>query len=228
MLLDLLFPKFCAGCNRIGSYICNQCQKTLSIVRKDTCLYCSSASYLGLTHFGCKRSRGIDGGLSVFHYNTMLKKIMKAIKYRSARRVADELFHTIPVEFLYKLQFFKTLQRPVVLQSIPLSLRRLKVRGFNQADLWRDYLITFMKEAEIITSLERVKDTLPQAMLPGKNERYNNMRGAFRLAKDTPNPDVSYILLDDVVTTGSTAKEACSILKSKGAQYVYFIAIARG
>lgn len=197
-------------------------------MRKDVCLYCSSASYLGLTHFGCRRSCGIDGVLSVYHYNTTLKRVIKSIKYRSATGVADELLRIIPVEFLYKLQFFRTLKHPIVLQSIPLSEHRQKIRGFNQADLWRDHLITFMKEAQVATVLERVKDTVPQAMLPGKKERYENVRGAFRLATEALNPDASYILLDDVVTTGNTAKEACRTLKSKGAQFVYIIAIARG
>ncbi len=183
---------------------------------------------MGFTHPACRRAQGVDGFLSVFHYNPALKNIIKQSKYRLATEVYDELLTIVPLEFLYKLLFFRKLSSALELQSIPLHKNRLRQRGFNQADVWRDFLGGYLQQAVKVSHLVRVKETRAQAQLGSRVERFTNMRGAF---SPTPSEAVrgkSIILCDDVVTTGSTVKEACRILKKEGAINVYVFALGRG
>lgn len=95
MLLDLLFPKTCLGCGRLGIYICSACREKLVFIQKDVCVYCKKPADLGLTHVGCTRKMGIDGVMSVMRYDETSRKIIKGIKYRLIRDAFRELFSTL-------------------------------------------------------------------------------------------------------------------------------------
>lgn len=75
MLRDLLFPKFCCCCGYVGTYICTYCASKLSYFAPDVCIYCHRASAGGLTHPACCRRGGIQGFVTIFHYNTPLKRM---------------------------------------------------------------------------------------------------------------------------------------------------------
>jgi len=224
-LKELLFPKICLGCGYLGMYICPNCQKNLRYVEKDLCLYCQRASYFGLTHPGCKRSKGIDGGLSVFYYNNSLKKIIKTIKYRLANDVWKELYQIIKPEKLKKINFYKQLDDDFFLQPVPLHEKKLKERGFNQAQIITNFFHQLLG-FPMSDLLVRTKDTKPQAQLSQGKKRYLNIRGAFSIKKEVKNKQI--ILIDDVITTGSTIKEAANVLKRHGAKKVFALTIAKG
>lgn len=73
--------------------------------------------------------------------------------------------------------------------------------------------------------LQRVKDTEQQVNLPNKRARQNNVKDAFRASIDVFNKTI--LLVDDIVTSGSTVQEASRTLKKAGAQAVTIFAIAR-
>ena len=72
--------------------------------------------------------------------------------------------------------------------------------------------------------LERTRDTKPQTSL-NREARKRNMQGAFR-ATEPLDPDLAYIILDDVMTTGATLEAACTALTEAGALHVEAIALA--
>lgn len=226
VLKDIFFPKFCVGCGFIGSYICLSCQKKL-IVNEDTCLYCKKRSYLGLTHPGCSSKYRIDGLVSAFLYNPTMKKIIKNIKYRLATDIFNDLFKILPSEFIQKISALSKLVNELNMQAVPLHPHRLKQRGFNQSEVLRDYLSNHVNCLSVVNVLKRVKNTFPQAQLNSKKEKYLNIKGAFRIIDEMNIERKSFVLIDDVVTTGSTVKEACRILKSKKSGKVFVFAIAK-
>jgi len=120
-LIDVLFPKFCLGCSHIGSYICNRCFKKLKVIDKPTCLYCHKQSYLGLTHPRCSKKLSIDGVLSIYYYDNLLKKIIKNIKYRLATVVWDEFWKSIPESNIDRLFAYKKIFHEAFIQVVPLS-----------------------------------------------------------------------------------------------------------
>lgn len=226
MLKDIFFPKFCVGCGFLGNYICLSCQRKL-IVSEDTCLYCRKRSYLGLTHPGCSSKCRIDGLLSVFLYNPMMKKIIKNIKYRLVTDIFNDLFKMLPPECMQKISALSKLSNELNIQAIPLHSQRLKQRGFNQTEVLRDYFSKHVSCLPVVNVLKRVKNTFPQAQLDSKKQKYLNMKGAFEVINEANVTWKNFILIDDVVTTGSTVKEACRILKSKKSGKVFVFTIAK-
>ncbi|GIW45713.1 MAG: hypothetical protein KatS3mg077_2995 [Candidatus Binatia bacterium] len=112
------------------------------------------------------------------------------------------------------------------LAPVPLSLERLRWRGFNQSLLLARYLSSGTHLAP--TLLERVRATLPQAEL-GRRERQANVRGAFRVQRDFAARinGAAVLLVDDVMTTGATAHECSVALRKAGAAKIDVLVLAR-
>lgn len=228
-LVDLLLPKFCLNCRLPGSYICHNCQKYLSPAKHDRCFFCKKSSLYGLTHQNCLKKFNIDGVGFLFYYNGFLKKIIKNTKYRLATQVWRELTTVINPEIIGGLDFYKRLTGKIFFQPIPLSKNKLRDRGFNQAFLITKFFRRFFKYP-IADFLVRVKETKPQAELKTKKDRYNNLRGAFKIKPDQFKliSGSRVILVDDVITSGSTVREAAKTLRLSGADKIYVLALAKG
>jgi competence protein ComFC len=227
MILDLLFPPLCAGCQKPGRYLCLTCEKNLEPVSYQKCIYCGKSSLLGLTHPNCRRQFGLDGVVSCFAYNRLFKNIITAIKFRYAHVVCRDLFTHVTFSYLKTLHQYHHMCQ-LQLQPIPLHPKRFRERGFNQAAMISYYLADIL-HAEQTNILDRTLPTQSQSQLRERKERYRNVWGAFSLR---PNEKVRrggvYALVDDIVTSGHTAKEACKILKEGGAHKVFLFTLGRG
>lgn len=197
-------------------------------MEKDICIYCSRNSLYGLTHPACKRRYGIDGFMSIFHYNNLLKSIIKSIKYRYALDVWREFCLIIEPESILKIARLKKLIKgPIFLEPIPLHRSKLRRRGFNQARIIAEYFSHHLS-LPMTSYLVRTKNTESQAQLKKNSERFKNMQGAFDVDETKGVTDQNIILIDDVVTTGSTVKEAARALKLGGAKRVFILSVAHG
>lgn len=224
-LADILFPRVCIGCGFLGCSICPYCKNKLSYLERDACLYCRRASPDGFTHQLCQKTNGVDGVLAILHYNDFLKKVISTFKYQLVTDLWNELKLILPSQRFMKLGLYKKLNGDFVLQPIPLHARKLKDRGFNQAQMIADYFRQYLG-LQTIDSLVRNKETLAQAQLTNNMDRQNNLRNAFQTASPVEGKNI--ILIDDVVTSGATVKEAARTLKRKGARLVFVLALARG
>lgn len=108
-------------------------------------------------------------------------------------------------------RYLATNEEKVFLVPIPLSKKRRKERGYNQAEL-----IARSSRAAISLCLTRTRDTRPQTSL-SRIERLQNMHEAFILSEPI-NPGSIYVILDDVITTGATISSALSVIQAKGAR----------
>lgn len=227
-LLDFLFPAFCVSCGRLGSSICKRCESMLRPVRIDRCLYCRKPSLFGLTHPGCQRKHGIDGMVTLFYYNSVTRAVIGAIKYRTAYTVLTDFFLLIPPESAGKLLCFKRFHPSYFLQPIPLHPHKLRTRGFNQSEMIGRFVDEYTGY-DVINVLSRLRDTKAQATLSSRHERAWNMRRVFAIREEVHRiKDRPIILIDDVVTSGSTVKEACATLKRAGVKKVFVFALALG
>jgi len=224
---DFLFPKFCLGCGFVCNYLCPKCQNKLSYLDCDFCCYCGRSSLYGLTHPICQRRRGIDGTMAIFHYNNLLKTVIKNIKYRLSTDVWQELCSLIKPERLNKISFYKKLDQKFFLQQISLHKIKFKERGFNQAEIITQFFNRFLN-FPVSDCLIRTKQTQSQAQIKDNKKRYLNMKGAFIVNDKNLVCDKNIILIDDVLTTGSTVKEAAFVLKAKGAQRIFVLTLAKG
>ena len=110
---------------------------------------------------------------------------------------------------------------------VPLSKRKLKRRGFNQAEEIAKELSKILRIPLISSCLVKIKETPSQTELSEK-ERKEKIRRAFLVKEKQGIEDKKILLVDDVYTTGATIEEAAKVLKEAGAKEVFGMVIARG
>jgi len=115
---------------------------------------------------------------------------------------------------------------PDVVMFVPIHVTRQRERGFNQSELLARELAARLRAGVDDHSLERHRRTLPQARLGSREERAENVRGAFRIGDGAGVEGLRIALVDDVVTTGATAGQCAAALRSAGAKDVFVCALA--
>lgn len=157
----------------------------------------------------------------------MVKKAIKKLKYKFVSDLSEELVNLF-LSFCGEDKTFSDfcLKPRVVLVPVPLHPKRLKWRGFNQAELLGELISQGLGLEFAPHLLLRVKNTKPQVELD-KKERQRNVRNAFRANLKFEIKNLKIILFDDVWTTGATLKEAAKVLKRKGAKKVWGLTLAR-
>ena len=108
----------------------------------------------------------------------------------------------------------------IALIPIPLGARRKKERGYNQVE----EIAKFSGLPLASRLLRRTRETAPQTTL-GKSARLANMQNAFATSTE-PDPHITYVILDDVVTTGATLLGAREALLNAGVKQVILLALA--
>lgn len=226
MIIDFLFPKRCLGCGKKGKYICDFCLKKVPTI-SSFCFVCGRPSIDGVTHFKCRRKLSLDGVVAIWSYEGVLRKAILALKYKFAYEIAQDLI-TGAFDFLesnYPLMFLKN----VLLVSIPAARKRVNWRGFNQTEIMGKIIASHFGWKFSSNLLIREEFFHPQTGLKGEQRR-KNVRGVFKV-----NPhydkilsvDPQLIIFDDVLTTGSTLKEAGKVLKRKGFRTVWGLVLAK-
>ena len=217
-LLDLFFPARCVGCGKIGSYICQKCQKTIEFIPQ-RCPECDRQAIGGMTHPRCLKTYGLNGVISVFRYDGVVKKTIKALKYRLISDVAKTLITLIPHEPV------SWLPQGLVLYPMPLHKDRLRWRGFNQAEILGTYLNKKLNILTVSDLLDRRPQQTAQADIHDRAARIKNAQGLFTL-KTKKLPE-NILLFDDVYTTGATMKAAAQVLKRGRVKIVWGLSVAR-
>ena len=227
-ILDLIFPKYCVGCQKEGSYLCFKCSD--SIPQKDLiCPECKRLSFGGKTHLQCLTQYGLDGLWSFGAFEEILKTLIQKLKYKWITEQADVLIDQI-VRYLEKnyAVFLDEIRQDQgkgwIVVPVPLHWQRQNWRGFNQSALIAKKLAAALA-LPYIEALKRTKNTASQTHFDAE-KRQQNIQNAF-----SPNIPISQypniLLIDDVWTTGSTMQECTTVLKKNGAQKVWAITIAR-
>ncbi len=122
--------------------------------------------------------------------------------------------------------------RPILIIPIPLSKTRMRERGYNQAELLAKAFIKNAEENvfELRTDiLTKGKDTPPQARITNRNQRLQNIKGAFSFHKNFNPNEIqgrTIIVVDDITTTGGTLTEAMQMFEKAGAKKVVGCAVA--
>src|SRR5205814_8409465 len=112
-----------------------------------------------------------------------------------------------------------------LITAVPLHPVRQRERSFNQSALLGELLSSKMS-IKSVPVLERIRYTTTQTAFD-RGERMQNLHGAFRLRKNADVRDLHVLLIDDVLTTGSTLSECARVLKKAGARSVHAATAAR-
>lgn len=229
-LLDFLFPKYCVQCKKIGSYLCTSCFSYVTFAEAGFCTVCQKAAIGGLTHPICKNTLTIDGVFSSLVYTGVVKKLVYQFKYKpyltSLKPLLTDFFYE---GLIQKERFYELIQQPALFVPIPLHDSKFRKRGYNQSQLLAKGLGQKL-DIKVWDCLERIKSTKTQVGLTQK-DRAENIKGAFGLKKTFVTKIKKYnqiFLIDDVVTSGATLKEAAKVLKKAGVENVWGITLAHG
>jgi len=169
---------------------------------------------------------------ALFDYkNKVLRKALWALKYRgrtTLARIFGRALYDCLLEELHDKILFENFREPI-LMPIPLSRKRLRERGFNQAYLLAKEIYQFDAGQTCVLEayvLGKTKETKPQMSLKNKEERLKNIKGCFSVKNSEKIRGRNIILIDDITTTGATLREAQKVLKKAGARNIIGFTIA--
>lgn len=231
--LDLIYPRQCQMCgDTVGcqqfSFLCENCFEGAARLEPPWCNICALPFYGKVDgDISCSNCSGrelhFDYARAVMRFQGVVRHAIHGFKYSRQTYWSQVLCAWL----LRKMPFHLDFGDVDIVLPVPLHSVRERERGFNQA--WVLFA-PFMKRWGIPVyrqALLRVRETETQAHLD-REERMLNLQGAFRV----PAPKLVFgkrvLLVDDVLTTGSTVSECGRVLREAGAVSVLVFTLARG
>ncbi|MBI5139267.1 ComF family protein [Candidatus Nomurabacteria bacterium] len=213
-ILDIIFPVNCLSCGKSGTDLCLKCLLEAPISERE-----------------CERWI-----FPLYEYrHPSIKSAIWLLKYKGRKKLANTFAEAIYgkiIEELADLSVMENFNEPVLI-PIPLSSKRYRTRGYNQASLICKKLIEIDKKNNSSCNLKLEKDVLVkiknqehQAHIENRRARFENIAGSFTVKNEGRIKNKNIILIDDVITTGATLSEAKKTLKQYGAKSVIAFTVA--
>lgn len=244
--LNFIFPNFCLNCQKklnlfnsvlffekekfFLNHLCNDCFSLIDIL---TCQYCPFCSYPkivfdGKTCYSCRRKgKKLNGLFSATSYkNFIIKKIISQFKYPPHIKELAKTFGLLIKQHFQLLEIDKKNFSDFILIPTPLFKKKLKQRGFNQAEEIAKELSLLFNLGLENDILLKIKNTPAQVNLLEK-QREENVKNVFYCQNPQKIKNKKIFLIDDVFTTGATMEECARVLKEAGAKQIWGITIAR-
>lgn len=156
-------------------------------------------------------------------YDGVLRSALHRFKFKKRKNLAEPL-GILLVKYLSSNPALEVKEIDVII-PVPLHRKRLRERGFNQAELLARVVSKYY-EKPVVSALERTKSTKAQFDLP-REERFKNIAGAFKVTDIRSVYNKRILLLDDIYTTGSTIAECSKALRTAGARRVEVLTLSR-
>jgi ComF family protein len=203
----------CEPCHRqlpIIPHFCYRCAASLKDTNASLCEDCD------------RFPPPFDRTYALFSYEECIKRLILKLKFQQDLKNARLLGELLTSKI--KQEWYQNKTLPSVIIPMPLHIKRLQERGFNQAlEIARP--ISHILQLPIdTTSCERIKYTQPQAKLPAE-KRLENIKNIFIIHKNFSHQHIA--ILDDVMTTGYTITELAYSLKNAGARQIDIWCCAR-
>ncbi len=215
-IVDLVYPKRCSGCGRRGVWLCQACDRELTRFAPPWCSRCGVPAELSLC-----RCEDLPAELSwvrsIGPFDGWIRGEVIQIKYHGEWGRASNL--GVPIAALVHGVDVDALV------PVPLHPSRLRQRGFNQSRVIAKQ-VAEQAGIELNDVLERTRRTPSQVSL-GAADRRENVKGAFSLKRGADVVGLRLVLIDDVITTGSTLGACAEALVLAGAASVAAITVAR-
>ncbi|HPX75605.1 MAG TPA: phosphoribosyltransferase family protein [Bacteroidales bacterium] len=204
----LLYPHTCEACgvalNKNEGIICFKCLYDLP--RTDYCEFIENP----ITELFAGRLK-IERGtaLFTFHKGSRFRKLLHSLKYKNKPEIGIVLGRELGGQMLKSNNFLDI----DFLIPVPLHEKRKKQRGYNQSEMIAQGISQITKIPLVVDNLVRAKETVTQTKMT-KEERWANVSGKFLLNNASELVGKHVMLVDDVVTTGSTIEACGEILLS--------------
>lgn len=209
MLVDFLFPPRCPCCSsyveRRGDF-CDVCARRLVGLRAVARPVDAAAVLAGIWTFG--------------HYRAGVRDLLRALKYQKKKSVLPHLHAMLAAGD----DVWAALPRVCTAVAVPLAPARAHARGFNQSELiFAPWLAAH--GVSLAPLLVRTRETAPLYEF-SRTERRRELHGAFAVAEGAQVAGRDILLVDDIMTTGTTLAACARTLKRAGAENVYALVLA--
>ena len=214
-ILNMVFPEKCFVCGETASELCLKCLSDAPGAERE------SEEWI----------------FPLYDYrHQIINRSIKLLKYKGRRRLAKVFAQALYGAILEELAERRIMDdfREAILIPIPLSPKRRRSRGFNQAELICKELVEIEKsnlrhgvDANFVLKkniLIKYRDTPHQADIKDRKERLKNIVGCFSAGSEAKGRNI--ILLDDVTTTGATLREARKVLRRAGGRKIIAFTLA--
>jgi ComF family protein len=222
-LLEIVYPTSCGGgCGRQGEAICSFCAE--SFVRTDltkTCVICGRWLGISTVCGDCSvHPQTFSSGFFGYSFEGPVREALHAFKFAGRKDVGRALVRGLSDTMAAISRRFDTII------PLPVTEKRLKKRGFNQSYIIGEEISRITGRALDYRTLIKVRETQDQFTL-SKEERRKNVKNAFVASEQSEVRGRRILLIDDLYTTGNTAREACRVLAALKPAEILFFALAR-
>ncbi len=245
--LEVVFPPRCVGCEAYleddEGIACNQCDPTIERVTSPRCPTCAlpRTPSPGFEHSGiderCRHCRTDPPHQAATHscwlYRGAIADAIQRAKYGESlwrlRALGDALtpwFHARCDAITSSTEGDRTSDSDLGLVPVPMHEHELRERGFNAAALLLRRCLRGTDRAIGWNTIAKTEQTPSQAGLT-RGERLSNVRGVFDVSASRPLERSTWIVFDDIMTTGATASEVAGTLLDAGAEHVVVLTAAR-
>lgn len=222
---DIIAPKKCYSCNKEWHFLCKNCLSKMSNF-EPVCYLCKGKSNNFEVHENCLLDVNYDKIFILSHYkNKIISKLIKDLKFYWKKDIWEDLWNFLS-DLFFENEIYKKIDNYVLIFPPMWFLKKIK-RGYNHSEIMAKFISknTWIKlEKSLII---KTKTTRQQSRLK-RNERLINLKDSFKIAKNKiDNIDKKiFIIVDDVVSTGTTINEISKILKEHWAKKVIWLIVA--
>ena len=221
-LLDWVYPPTCIACAQMIPMhqkqprhlgLCHHCQGLFEPILPPHCQRCGQPVATALnTCAACfGKTLHFTSSRGTFLYADVMQDLLRELKFRQNKKVAHSLGKLWALHIGQDINIAPN----TTLVPLPLHPRKQRERGFNQAEILAKHIAPALN-LTVENTLIRTIDTPPQSGLHPR-ERVENVANAFALAKGVDVAGKSYVLVDDIYTTGASLSECAKILLNAGA-----------
>ena len=218
---EIFLPRRCLGCDtrETQKALCPTCLNAVPIYDAPHCLTCRAR--LPELRATCHTRNPYLLAAAGDYADPLLRNLILSLKFKRRRDAADALADLMARHIRaagIDLSGYSAV-------PVPLSKRRERERGFNQAELIAHALAARIGIPVDTNIIVRARHTKPQSEISDENERRTNLAGAFAPGA-APLLSPKAILIDDVATSGATIREAAAALKAVGARRIIALVAA--
>lgn len=225
-LYEMLFPRSCYGCGQKQTYLCDACIEKYTLPHS-ICIRCQDRIPAGKLKTECKKNLHLNRLFTCSNYQSKpLADLVHDLKYRRARELSNTLA-ALASHWLNENILPEDMNKIDVVVEVPMFKKMERERGFNHAALIAEAIAEAQSLSYQKGVLLKKSKTSSQVTTKNKKEREKNLVGVFKVADDADLVQKNVLLIDDVITTGSTLRECAKALRLAGAKEVWGLAIAK-